>query len=80
MISRPNKDESWQGRTGRLPAFLDSPEIEEASGFSLEPGPCHVLLCGNPLMIEDATQRLESRGFRQKKRPDPGNLHMEKYW
>lgn len=80
MISRPDQDDSWQGRTGRLPPFLDAPDIEESCGFALEPGPCHVLLCGNPAMIEDATARLEARGFQKKQRGVPGNLHMEKYW
>ena len=79
-ISRPHVDKDWQGFTGRLPPFLDDPTLEELCGFALEPGPSHVLLCGNPAMIEDATVRLEARGYQQKRPREPGNLHMEKYW
>ncbi len=80
MVSRPQVDRDWQGLTGRIPPFLDTADLEPLCGFSLEPGPSHALLCGNPAMIEDATVRLESRGFRQKRPGEPGNLHMEKYW
>jgi len=80
VISRPEKDQDWKGRTGRLPAYFEMPSLEGDCGFALDPGPCHVLLCGNPAMIEDATQRLEGRGFKQKQRRQPGTLHMEKYW
>jgi ferredoxin--NADP+ reductase len=80
MVSRPQVDRDWQGLTGRIPPFLDSTELERLCGFSLEPGPSHTLLCGNPAMIEDATVRLEARGYRQKRPGEPGNLHMEKYW
>ena len=79
-ISRPQMDQDWQGFTGRIPPFLDDPTLEELCGFNLEPGPSHVLLCGNPAMIEDAAIRLEARGYRQKRPREPGNLHMEKYW
>lgn len=79
-ISRPHADNSWQGLSGRLPPFLDNPELPRLCGFELEPGPSHVLLCGNPSMIEDATVRLEAQGFRRKQAGKPGNLHMEKYW
>jgi len=79
-ISRPHVDKDWQGFTGRLPLFLDDPTLDELCGFALEPGPSHVLLCGNPAMIEDATVRLEARGYQPKRPREPGNLHMEKYW
>ncbi|MCW8908468.1 MAG: ferredoxin--NADP reductase [Sedimenticola sp.] len=79
-ISRPQVDHDWQGLTGRIPPYLEDPTLEELCGFELEPGPSHVLLCGNPAMIEDATGRLERRGYRQKRPREPGNLHMEKYW
>ncbi|WP_428609559.1 ferredoxin--NADP reductase [Sedimenticola sp.] len=80
MVSRPQVDRDWQGLTGRIPPFLEAPQLEELCGFSLEPGPSHALLCGNPAMIEDATARLESRGYRQKRTGETATLHMEKYW
>lgn len=80
MVSRPQVDKDWQGLTGRIPPLLDSADLESLCGFPLEPGPSHALLCGNPAMIEDATVRLETRGYQQKRPGEPGTLHMEKYW
>lgn len=80
MVSRPQVDRDWQGLTGRIPPFLDATELEQLCGFALQPGATHTLLCGNPAMIEDATLRLEARGYRQRRPGEPGTLHMEKYW
>jgi len=80
MITRPKIDRNWRGLTGRLPQFLDKMTLAKECGFAITPGPCHVLLCGNPAMVDDATERLEKRGFKQKQSREPGNLHMEKYW
>ncbi len=79
-VSRPHVDRDWNGLSGRIPPFLEDPQLESLCGFELQPGPSHVLLCGNPAMIEDATERLEQRGYWQKRKGDRGNLHMEKYW
>ena len=78
VVSRP--DEDWAGWTGRLPGWLDRPELPEACGFDLAPQPTHVLLCGNPGMIEEARARLAEKGFDSGTPKAPGSLHVEKYW
>ena len=40
----------------------------------------HVMLCGNPAMVADATAALAARGFRKHKRKEPGQISMETYW
>lgn len=78
VVSRP--DGGWGGWTGRLPAWLDAPALEAACGFPLRPDSTHVLLCGNPGMIEDSRTRLATRGFDPGTNQAPGSLHVEKYW
>jgi ferredoxin--NADP+ reductase len=47
----------------------------------LNPERDHVLLCGNPAMIDEVEIDLvNSRGFVVHSRKVPGNLHFEKYW
>lgn len=79
VISRPNDDPSWRGRTGRLPPIMDQGELDADCGFQIDPSCCHIFLCGNPLMIEDAEQRLIGRGFKADRGRERGDLHMEKY-
>ena len=76
-ISRPKDDPSWNGKVGRLPPILDEAQLNDYCKFRVAPGACHVFLCGNPSMIEDAESRLAAKGFTSGR---DGNLHMEKYW
>ncbi|MCW9032764.1 MAG: ferredoxin--NADP reductase [Rhodospirillales bacterium] len=80
VVSRPKDDPSWGGRTGRLPPILDEDGLDELCGFPISGGKCHVFLCGNPAMIEDAEQRLLLKQFVVGKGREKGDLHMEKYW
>ena len=78
VVSRPNQ--AWTGWSGRLPGWLDSPELPPACRFDLDPATAHVLLCGNPGMIEEARARLEAKGYQTATPKVPGSLHVEKYW
>jgi ferredoxin--NADP+ reductase len=80
VISRPSADPSWQGRTGRLPAWLDNLGVEEACGFTLEAPRPHIFLCGNPGMIDEAERVLTAHGHVVNERGSEGNIHREKYW
>ncbi len=80
VISRPNDDPDWKGKTGRLPPLLDSDEISEQSGFPVEAEKCHIFICGNPAMITDAEARLTQKGFVLGEGRVKGDLHIEKYW
>jgi ferredoxin--NADP+ reductase len=55
--------------------------VFERQLLTLNPSSDHVLLCGNPAMIEDAQNYLEPLGFSVYSKKNPtGNLHLEKYW
>ena len=48
--------------------------------LQLDPTKDHVLMCGNPRMIEDVEKLLTPKGFIVHSKKTPGNLHFEKYW
>lgn len=80
-ITRPQDDPDWKGATGYLQAQLRSGRLEELAGVELCPETCHVFLCGNPSMIEEAVEILKERGLTEWSRQTPmGQVHLEKYW
>lgn len=78
--TRESSDSVWPKHRGRIPALLEGGVYESETGRRLDPDNCHVFLCGNPQMIEDLQQQLESKNFRVHKRSAPGNIHVERYW
>ena len=40
----------------------------------------HVMLCGNPQMLKDATTTLVARGMRKHRRRTPGHITVESFW
>ncbi len=80
IVSRPEGDGDWQGRTGRLTPWLEGHRLDDICGFNTESATTHIFLCGNPMMVEDAKAVFENRGFDRGSRKAPGNLHLEKYW
>jgi ferredoxin--NADP+ reductase len=80
VITRPQEDPTWRGRTGYLQDVLLSGFIEESTGLELLPDSFHVYLCGNPGMIETVIERLSVRGFVRDRGHDIGTLHTEEYW
>jgi ferredoxin--NADP+ reductase len=54
--------------------------VETAMGIKPTPENTHVLLCGNPAMIEGMIKRLGDDGFSEGTKQEPGQIHAEKYW
>lgn len=65
---------------GRIPASLRNGELETHLGQSLSPANTHVMLCGNPGMVQDAISTLTERGFTPNTPDQPGQLSYESYW
>ncbi|MEM9881584.1 MAG: ferredoxin--NADP reductase [Planctomycetota bacterium] len=80
-VTREPVDSGWSGYHGRVNALLEPTAFRDAAGVELDPASCHVYLCGNPSMIDQAEVDLEARGFvtRDHRHPD-GTLHFERYW
>lgn len=81
IVSRP--DSIWQkakGAIGRVQSLWHNQVIEKSFGFAPSPQNTHIMLCGNPYMIEDMLIILEALGFSIHTRRQPGHIHFEKYW
>ena len=80
VASREPSASSWLGGRGRVQSVLEDAAFRSIAGELLLPHDAHVLLCGNPAMIEDVRVLLEPRGFVLDTAKTPGNLHFERYW
>ena len=65
---------------GRIPAAIADGRLEAAAGLPLTPQTSHVMLCGNPQMLKDATAALMNRGMRKHRRRAPGHITVESFW
>lgn len=64
---------------GRVTTNYASGDLMRAAGLPLDER-SHVLLCGNPLMIEEMTAELKARGLTKHRRREPGHFNFERYW
>jgi ferredoxin--NADP+ reductase len=80
VITRPQEDTTWRGRSGYLQNLIASGAIEEETGLELTPDNFDIFLCGNPGMIETVIELALARGFVRDKGHDIGTLHTEEYW
>lgn len=63
----------------RLPVLIENGELEKAANHTLNPASSHVMLCGNPQMVEDTKEALKRRGLSMNRRGE-GNIAVENYW
>ncbi|NKG35636.1 ferredoxin--NADP reductase [Acinetobacter junii] len=63
----------------RLPVLIENGELEKVVGQSLNSATSHVMLCGNPQMVEDTKDALKQRGLTMNRRGE-GNIAVENYW
>ncbi|MFI7964046.1 ferredoxin--NADP reductase, partial [Acinetobacter baumannii] len=47
--------------------------------IELNPATSHVMLCGNPQMVDDTKEALKRRGLTMNRRGE-GNIAVENYW
>jgi ferredoxin--NADP+ reductase len=80
VITRPQEDPTWRGRSGYLQNVIASGAIEAETGLELTPENFDIFLCGNPGMIETVIELAIARGFVRDKGHDIGTLHTEEYW
>lgn len=66
--------------SGRIPAAILDRRLEMRAGIALSPDNSHVMLCGNPAMVEDTHKTLETLGMRKHRRREPGHITVETYW
>lgn len=72
--------ESVEGAlTERLPKLLLDGTLQKRAGIELNIDSTHVMLCGNPDMVEDTKETLKSLGLVMNRRGE-GNIAVENYW
>lgn len=77
FVSREHYDGAL---TGRVPQAIADGRLEECAGITINATDSHVMLCGNPQMVEDSTNALLARGLKKHRRTDPGQISVENYW
>lgn len=65
--------------TERLPKLLLDGTLQERAGIVLDVDSTHVMLCGNPEMVEDTKEALKTLGLVMNRRGE-GNIAVENYW
>jgi ferredoxin--NADP+ reductase len=81
IVSRPKEERMpWTGHVGHVQRLWTEGALVDAWGRKPTPEDTHVLLCGNPSMIDDMTVILEGEGFRVHDKRAPGQIHVERYW
>ncbi|HZW87297.1 MAG TPA: ferredoxin--NADP reductase [Gallionella sp.] len=65
---------------GRIPNAIRDGQLEARAGLTLQAENSHVMLCGNPAMVEDTQKVLEARGMKRHRRTEPGHFTVETYW
>lgn len=63
----------------RLPKLLLEGALQEKAGVTLDADTAHIMLCGNPEMVEDTKETLKTMGFVMNRRGE-GNIAVENYW
>ena len=66
--------------SGRVTTALADGTLERAAGVTLAPERSHVMLCGNPAMIDEMNLLLGARGLKKHRVRVPGHITVEKYW
>ena len=64
----------------RIPAAPADGRLEAGAGVPLSADDSHVMLCGNPAMVDETTAMLKERGLRKHRRRKPGHITTEAYW
>ncbi len=63
----------------RLPVLIQSGLLEQSAGIQFDVARSHVMLCGNPQMVDDTRSALKARGLIMNRR-GVGNIAVENYW
>lgn len=64
---------------GRVTTALVEGRLEAVAGPLLAER-AHVMLCGNPEMVDEMFELLAARGMRRHRARKPGHITVEKYW
>lgn len=75
-----SREQAPPALSGRITTALANGELEARAQCALSPERSHVMLCGNPRMIDDMLELLAARGLRRHRTRKPGHVTVERYW
>ena len=73
------READYAGEKARISNLIVSGKLTELVGQKLDKERSHVMLCGNPQMVEDTKEALKSIGLTMNRRGE-GNIAVENYW
>ncbi len=79
IIDVENEPAAWAGDTRFVQDMWADGVIDKAWGIKPMPDNSHIFLCGNPKMVESMFELLEKDGFKEHKRKQPGEIHIESW-
>lgn len=79
-VSMVSRETQAGALAGRIPAAIGDGRLEACAAAALSATNSHVMLCGNPAMVDDVQQVLAKRGMRRHRRKEPGQITVETYW
>lgn len=65
---------------GRITKALATGELERAANLTIAPEHSHLMLCGNPEMIEELQRVGADRQLKKHRTREPGHITVERYW
>lgn len=80
LVPVVSRDRPEHGFHGRITTAIESGALEDLAGLRLSPQESAVMMCGNPLMLDDVEAILNARGMRKHKRSEAGHYVVERYW
>ena len=80
-ITNPDLEAAqWHGDTRYIEEIWKDGTISEKIGIEITPDNSHILLCGNPFMIDSMIEETAKVGFYEQNKLNPeGKLHFEKF-
>jgi len=79
-ITEPKKEPAgWSGDVRFIQDIWEDDVVEKKWGFKPNAENTHVFLCGNPNMTNGMTEALEKEGFKEHKKRELGQIHVEKF-
>ena len=73
------READYAGEKARIPNLIVSGKLTQLVGQKLDKERSHVMVCGNPQMVEDTKEALKSIGLTMNRRGE-GNIAVENYW
>ena len=69
-----------KGLRGRVTDLIQNNEIATFFKQKSLPEDAHFMICGNPDMVKDLAQLLQTLGYSRHRRSEPGHISVEQYW